>query len=116
MSITRNDLDRIFNTADVIVKSGRNIGDSITNNFGGNKDSRRSIGNPCVNNGGYNGSNYPYPAFTDYEYGYADKGTPQYYQNNQFNGTANLMNSHMNPNNGYPGFYDPTYGKGGVYR
>jgi len=104
---TRQDMDAIFNTVDRVSEGGRIIGNAIVDGFN-NGDSRRNLGG---DNLGYNNPNNGYSQIPNYGYGYAD--TSNVY-NNQY-GMFNL-NPGMNEKfGGYPGFYDPAYGKGGQW-
>lgn len=106
LNITKENLDSAFKTVDGIVDGARIIGDVVVDGFG-NSDSRRNLRNNNYRGGNQQG---PYSQIPSYGYGYADN-TGMYDQYGSFNfNTGSTIGSQQF---GYPGFYDPTYGKGG---
>lgn len=97
MNLKKDDLDRIFANANTVVSSTHQIADAVVDVFGADANSRRNA---------YGQPNVPpiYARPAQYGYGYSD-GV------NYFGGLGIPQPVQA----GYPGFYNPAYGNGGMW-
>lgn len=99
------DFDKIFDTGRVVIDASQAMYDGICNAMNDAMDpmSRRNVG-------GYQNPQYAPQMPRSYNYGYEEQ-TPNYYPMNSFG--FNTQNQQQV--SGYPGFWNPKYGKvGGV--
>jgi hypothetical protein len=104
------DFDKVFDTGRSVINASQTVYDSICDVINGNYQdpmSRRSYG------GNYGNPQYaPNVPINTYNYGY-EENVPNYYQMGNFGSMSSTNNQWQS--GGYPGFWNPRYGKvGGV--
>lgn len=96
------DIDGIFQSARDVVVAGVDLCNTITNR-GEDPNSRRNAYGQSTN-GQMSSNTQP----IHYGYGYGDKSTNPYGMNMSMYGRQNVQT-------GYPGFFNPAYGNGGMW-